>query len=59
MTLLEEYPIAIRSFRAGGVGWEGGGGVVEYQNTRNKPSNIPKIILKLVLNTKIKKTVVY
>ena len=26
MTLLEEYPIAIRSFRAGGVGWEGGGG---------------------------------
>ena len=49
MTLLEEYPIAIRSFRAGGVGWEGGGGgVVEYQNTQNKPSNIPKIILKLV-----------
>ena len=29
-------------------GWPGG--VVEYQNTctRNKPSNIPKIILKLM-----------
>ena len=26
----------------------GGGGVVGYQNTWNKPSNIPKIILKLV-----------
>ena len=49
MTLLQESPIAIRSFRAGGVGWEvGGGGLVEYQNTWNKPSNIPTIILKLV-----------
>ena len=49
MTLLQEYPIAIRSFRAGGVGWEGAGEwLVEYQNTRNKPSHIPKIILKLV-----------
>ena len=49
MTLLQEYPIAIRSFRASGVVLEGGGGgLVEYQNTRNKPSNIPKIILKLV-----------
>ena len=50
MTLLQEYPIAIRSFRPSGVVWEGGGGggLVEYQNTRNKPSNIPKIILKLV-----------
>ena len=28
----------------GGVGrGGGGGGLVEYQNTRNKPSNIPKI----------------
>ena len=31
----------------GGVGG-GGGGVSGIQNTRNKPSNIPKIILKLV-----------
>ena len=39
----------MRSFRAGGVGWEGGwGGLVEYQNTRNKPFNIPKIMLKLL-----------
>ena len=30
-------------------------GVVEYQNTWNKPSNIPKITLKIVLSTKIKK----
>ena len=37
----------------------GPGGLVEYQNTRNKPSSIPKIKLKLVLNTKIKKTTVY
>ena len=34
-------------------------GGVEYQNTRNKPSNIPKITLKLVSSTKIKKTTVY
>ena len=34
-------------------------GVVEYQNTRNKPSNIQRNKLKLVLNTKIKKTTVY
>ena len=34
-------------------------GEVEYQNTRNKHSNIPKIILKLVYNAKIKKSTVY
>ena len=35
--------------RVGQEGCEGvGGGVVEYQNTRNKASNVPKIILKLV-----------
>ena len=28
----------------GAAGWR----VVEYQNTRNKPSNIPKIMPKLV-----------
>ena len=29
-------------------GGGGGGGVVEYQNTRNKTSNIPKNKLKIV-----------
>ena len=32
--------------------------IVEYQNTQNKPSNIPKTILKIVKNTKIKKTTI-
>ena len=47
-------------YAASSQDWRGGGGwVVEYQNTRNKPSNTPIIILKLVKNIKIKKTTVY
>ena len=41
MTLLQETPIKIRSFRAGGVGWQGGGGRV---------SGIPKNILQYTKN---------
>ena len=55
MTLLQETPIKIRSFRAGGVGWQGVE-LVEYQKIY---FNIPKIMLKLLSNTKIKKTTVY
>ena len=42
-------------------GWPGGGGggVVEYKNTQNNPSNVPKNKQNLVLNTKAKKTMVY
>ena len=48
MTLLQETPIKIRSFRAGGVGWQGGGGGVELVEYQKIYFNIPKIMLKLL-----------
>ena len=51
---LGEVRLYISRSAGGGGGW-----AVEYQNTWIKPAIIPKIILKLVQNTKIKKNMVY